>query len=441
MPTRQTYASPANAYYSTQSPQAAAAALTAAMMQAANTQTQVPQLPTFTPGLPPQTIPSYNLQSMTAAQTPYTGQSMQQQGSFAMQMSAPQWNFQQPQFQAPAGPPPSLTEGMADPVAIDRQKAGYVKTLEEQRQHYVNALDRQKKEYLDSIHGQADQLKKQMLMQLDQQVKEQTIALENKYNEQVNTLNQQFHQQRAVLEQEAIKLKGDYQQKQLEEQAMQRQFQLQKERVEMEQKYAADMQQLKQQQYQIAQQSGMYIPPGAVPPAQGSNSYPAGPEASPMGSYVPPVTMPVHQGSYAPPPGGTGSYVPPATTIQAGTGSYVPPMTMLDQQGSYAAPAVGSYVPPAQGSYVPPTQGSYVPPTVVSYTPPEPGQATQSSSYVPSPASAELLKSLPPGAVTQPHYGHNSQQVPSTQVTNYSCASTVHSNISTTPMFPYNREA
>jgi len=283
-------------------------------------------------------------------------------------------------------------------------------------------------------------------MQLHQQVKEQTIALENKYNEQVMTLNAQFHGQRAVLEQETIKLKGEYQQKLLEEQAMHRQFQLQKERVEMEQKYAADMQQLKQQQYQMAQQAGMYGPPGISHPPQGSSSYAEAPQAQGVGSYEAPVTMQAQQGSYVPPPN-TGSYVPPVTNFQAqpgsyvppagGNGSYVPPMTMpYEQQGSYA--------PPATGSYVPPSQGSYVPPTVVSYTPPGATHAPQSSSYVPSPASAELLRSAPQGAITQPqapvYYGQGAQQAPAMQqsnLINYSCAQTTHSNVSTAPLVSY----
>jgi len=453
MPTRAPYAhTSTNAYYGTQCPQAAAAAL-AAMMQAAHTQAQAqgPQLPNFQ-----QPVNSnYHQQSMTtplqtqySAQPPASASAQQQTGHpFAMQpmqMSAPQWDFQKPQFQAPTGPPQSLTEGMPDPAAIDRQKAGYVKTLEEQRQHYINALDSQKKEYLDSIHGQAEQLKKQMLMQLDQQVKDQTIALENKYNEQVMTLNAQLHQQRAVLEQEAIKLKGEYQQKHLEEQAMNRQYQLQKEQREMEEKYASDMQQLKQQQYQMAQQ--IYGSSGASQ-MQGPSSYTEAHQQTGVGSYVPPVTMPAQQGSYVPPPVGTGSCVPPATTIQthpcdqrpswvppvAGQGSYVPPVTVHEQQGPCAPPATGSYVPPTQGSYVPPTQGSYVPPAV--------------ESYVASPASAAMLRDVTNGAITQPqapvYYGKTAKQAPTTQhsnVTSYSCAPTVHSNVSTTPVVSYSHE-
>merc|ERR1712100_584404 len=90
---------------------------------------------------------------------------------------------------------------------------------------------------------------------------------EKQYSDQVMTLNQQFHQQRGLLEQEAIKLKGDYQQKQLEEQAMQRQFQLQKERCEMEQKYAADMQMLQQQQYEMNKHAAQLPAMSAVPAA------------------------------------------------------------------------------------------------------------------------------------------------------------------------------
>merc|ERR1712139_168600 len=164
------------------------------------------------------------------------------------------------------------------------------------------------------------------------------------------------------------KLKGEYQQKQLEEQCMQRQFQLQKERCEMEQKYAADMQQLQSQTIpfnpQFAQQFA----------ASQASTYNAGDATSgtQQGSYVPPVTM----------PGQTGSYVPPAMPGQ--TGSYVPPVTMPGQTGSYAAPVTtlggqqGSYVPPpSMGSYTnmgPPCtegNGSYVPPVTTCVTQPQ----------------------------------------------------------------------
>jgi len=232
---------------------------------------------------------------------------------------------------------------------------------------------------------------------------------------------------------------------------MHRQFQLQKERVEMEQKYAADMQQLKQQQYQMAQQAGMYGPPGMSHPPHGSASYAEAPRAQGVGSYVPPVTMQAQQqGSYVPPPN-TGSYVPPATTFQAqsssyvppcgANGSYVPPVTMIhEQQDWHAPPATGSYHP-AAGSYVPPTRDSYVPPTVVSYTPPVTTHMLQSSSYVPSPTSAELLRSAPQGAITQPqapvYHGQGAHQAPQSTLTNYSCAQTSYSHVMTTPIVSY----
>jgi len=417
---KQAYSTPSNAYYTMQSPQAAAAALTAAMMQAVQQQPQVSQAlagnqnyfqPSYTAPAPmPQASPQ---------QTPFS------QASFPIQqMSTPQWVV--PQFQATSEPPKKLTEGMPDPAAVDRQKGGYLKTLEEQRQHYIKALDGQRKEHLDSIYGQAEQAKKQFLLQLDQSIKDQTVALEKQYGEQVMQLNQQFHSQRGLLETEAIKLKGDYQQKHLEEQAMQRQFQLQKERCEMEQKYAADMQLLQQQQFQMSQHVAQ-LPPMAPFPASQASSGTVTPyydgAATPgtgVGSYVPPVTIQ-----------GAGSYVPPVTMhvpqtnyeqgpYQQSTGSYVPPVTMQAQSGSYVPPAAasaGSYVPPVTtmgtqgGSWVPPpSMGSYTAPTVVSYVPPEPNmQMHQSASYAASNVSTELAGSyelsgsyVPPVVITQP---------------------------------------
>jgi len=411
MPTR--YASNGHAYYTVPTPQGAATALTAAMVQAAQPGCAMPsaaQMATF------------QQQGFKSVQ--------QCMPNFSQQMPSSQWVT--PQFQKPPASPPSLTEGMADPAAIDKQKASYVKTLEEQRQHYIKQLDDQKKEYLASIHAQAEQLKKQMLMQLDQQVKDQVLALENKYNEQVNTLDQQLHQQRSALEQEAIKLKGEYQQKHLEEQAMQRQFQLQKECVEMEQKYAADMQALKEQQLKLAEQTGMYS-------SHGTASYgvqPGGNQGT--GSYVPPLTMP-GVGSYVPPETGAapygmptasgGSYVPPITMqahpsvpMPSATGSYVPPVTFMEPQVSYHE----AYAQPAAGSYVPPATGSYVPPSSMVTT--EQVPQTQHGSYVPSPASAELLRCAGASAVTQPQvtaYGPKSQQ---SQFMTHSAPGAGHSN-------------
>lgn len=403
-----------------QTPQAAAAALTAAVMHAVTPTRQQAGNQNY-----PQPSQANTLQTTYSSQPQAAPQQTSYSSSgFAMQMSTPQWVV--PQFQSPSAPPPSLTEGMPDPSAVERQKAGYLKTLEEQRQHYIQVLDGQRKEHLGSVYDQANAAKKQFLMQLEQQVKEQTIGLEKQYSEQVMLLNQQFHQQRGLLEQEAIKLKGEYQQKQLEEQAMQRQFQLQKERCEMEQKYAADMQVLQQQQYQmnekIGQEAAMCGAPASVQfqAAQGS-SYAAPSYATQgMGSYAPPVTM--QQGSCLPQATGAGSYVPPVT-MQAQPGSYVPPATGI---GSYVPPVTmietqqGSYVPPSMG--LPPNMGgSYVPPpTVVSYVPPEPvmGSATaycESHYMSSSAASTELAGSYLPSAVTQPqppnYHGQGAAQV------------------------------
>jgi hypothetical protein len=362
-----------NVHSSMQAPQVAAAAITATMAQM-----------------------SWAHQQATAGQFAFNGafqSAPQLQTPASAEMPPPQWNL--PAFQSPEGPlppvMPSLTAGLPDPAALEKQKESYIQNLVDQKNHFIGSLDEQKKQHLDSIYGEAEKMKAQLILQIEQQVKQQVLGLEKQYNEQVMQLNQQYHEQRAGLEQQVIKLKGEYQQKQLEEQAMHRQFQLQKERCEAEQRYASDIQKLQihqqdiaQQQQQLAQKTSIFSAPTAD---QGINQ-----AAANRGGFAPPVTMYAPQGSKASdgtaqPPGtiylpqGNGSYVPPP--VQGSTGSYVPP----PQQGSYVPPHNISAVPPLPGSYVPPPngRGSYAPPPAHngSYVPPATVPSGAVGSYVP----------------------------------------------------------
>eukprot|EP00927_Polykrikos_kofoidii_P063763 TRINITY_DN5863_c0_g1_i4.p1 TRINITY_DN5863_c0_g1~~TRINITY_DN5863_c0_g1_i4.p1 ORF type:complete len:573 (-),score=135.54 TRINITY_DN5863_c0_g1_i4:107-1825(-) len=117
----------------------------------------------------------------------------------------------QPQAMPGVAPPPaSLTAGLPDPSAVERQKAGYMKSLDEQEKQSTGALEAQKKQQLDYLYAQADQQKKQAWMQIDQQVKQQEIALTQQYNQQLLQLNQQYHTQKAALEQQAMQLTMEY---------------------------------------------------------------------------------------------------------------------------------------------------------------------------------------------------------------------------------------
>merc|ERR1719284_163954 len=75
------------------------------------------------------------------------------------------------------GPPQSLTAGLPDPASVERQKAGYLRTLEEQEKQSTVVLDQQRKQQLEYIQQQADQQRKQLYMEIDQQVKHQEMAL------------------------------------------------------------------------------------------------------------------------------------------------------------------------------------------------------------------------------------------------------------------------
>jgi hypothetical protein len=352
--------------------------------------------------------------------------------------------------------PPSLTAGMVDPAVVEQQKIGYIQDLESQLEQYMSELNAQKKEHLEAIHRQDEELNRQLHLQLQQRLKQQVIGLERKYNAQVLLLNQQYTEQKAALEQEALQLTGDYQKRKLDEHAMKMQLQLQKERAESEQRFAAEMQKLQQQQPRVVLAVQGPSDQGIVGPC-----VPLLPMQAPQGSYVPPPGV-VSQGQ----PAVAGSYTPPVNT-QVPHSSYVPPVPPTFVMQMPQAPK-GSYVPPPFNSYVPPVAGhlhhveNAVPSGVAGcYAPPANAQGPHRSyvplgcgSYVEPPASMQMLpvSNVPHAGSTVsyvPPAGNNGSYVPP-PTTQYQGSSVVTQaplpysapsgmcEVPTVPVLPYN---
>jgi len=126
------------------------------------------------------------------------------------------------------GPPLSLTQGIPDPATVQKQKDGYVRTLDDQLRQGSATLDNQHKQQRDTMHQAAEEQKKQFGMQIDQQVKLQEMDLDQQFLQVLQYVKQQATRQRAQLEQQAMQLSFEYQEKKVEEDMLAHQFELSK---------------------------------------------------------------------------------------------------------------------------------------------------------------------------------------------------------------------
>jgi len=209
------------------------------------------------------------------------------------------------EWHPPVAPPVSLTQGMPDPATVQRQKEGYVRTLDDQLRKGAVQLDTEHKQQRDLMHQAAEGQKKQFGMQIDQQVKMQEMDLDQQFLQVLQYVKQQATRQRAILEQQAMQLSFEYQEKKVEEDMLAHQFELSK-----------HQQALKNQMLTNGPMSPL---PSYMPVSSSTTQVPSNPyAANRLAATVTDATAPVL--AYAPLGGGS--------TVNPGfvTTSYVPPV-------------------------------------------------------------------------------------------------------------------
>jgi len=241
----------------------------------------------------------------------------------------------------------ALTEGIPDPAAVQRQKEGYARSLEDQLRKGVEVLAATHKQQTDLLHAPANQEKHRYNIALDQQVKQRELELSQQYNEQLMRLQQTAQVQRADLEQQACGLTLQYQQGKVQEEYIAQQQGIQKQHIEAQSRLDQDIRKLTSgvpgaqtllERVQANVQAGSLQQQQPMPMAQ---------YALPQGMV--PAPAPTSFLPYAPPGARPVGYSPQvAMPMQRQQLSYVP--------GSISAP-LGQRMPQQQISYVPPGNG------------------------------------------------------------------------------------
>eukprot|EP00746_Dinoflagellata_sp_MGD_P163822 gnl/MRDRNA2_/MRDRNA2_92074_c0_seq1.p1 gnl/MRDRNA2_/MRDRNA2_92074_c0~~gnl/MRDRNA2_/MRDRNA2_92074_c0_seq1.p1 ORF type:complete len:278 (-),score=87.07 gnl/MRDRNA2_/MRDRNA2_92074_c0_seq1:177-1010(-) len=212
----------------------------------------------------------------------------------------------------PPAPPQDLTVNMPDPVAIAKQKAGYMKMLDDQLKEGTNVLEQQLKYAKDYLYGQAAQQKKQYIMQIDQQVKSQEMALTQQYSQQLMSLQQQAAQQKAALEQQSMQLTMEYQRKKAESDMLMQQWEMQKTQYDMQVQMNEQM--AKMYQREAVQE--------VKAEASAATALPTGGLTPPFPSYAQPIVL-----SSAATLPSYGSFMPAPTTTYGTAVTYAPGAT------------------------------------------------------------------------------------------------------------------
>lgn len=138
----------------------------------------------------------------------------------------------------------ALTEGIPDPAAVQRQKEGYARSLEEQLRKGVEVLAATHKQQTDLLHAQANQEKQRYNIALDQQVKQRELELSQQYNQQLMQLQQSAQVQRADLEQQACGLTLEYQQRKVQEEYVAQQQGIEKQHIEAQSRLDGEIRKL-----------------------------------------------------------------------------------------------------------------------------------------------------------------------------------------------------
>merc|ERR1719335_1077340 len=201
---------------------------------------------------------------------------------------------------------------MPDPAMVQKQKEGYVRTLDDQLRQGTATLDNQHKQQRDLMHQAAEEQKKQFGIQIDQQVRMQEMDLDQQFLHVLQCVKQQATRQRAQLEQQAMQLSFEYQEKKVEEDMLAHQFELTK-----------HQQALRNQMYANGPLSPLpsYKPVSSTTVAAGVAQVPASPfAANRLQAFANDATAPVL--TYAPlgdrgiitPGFSASSYVPPVVS-------------------------------------------------------------------------------------------------------------------------------
>merc|ERR1712096_298610 len=140
-------------------------------------------------------------------------------------MGAPQAYAAAP---APPQAPPSLLSGVPDPAAVEAQKAGYLRSIDEQLKNAQALLDQQHKQQIEYMRANAEQQKKQFGFQKDLEAEQGRMALNQQYAAHLNQLDDAARQQKFTLEQQSAQLIADYNQKKAHEALMSEQYAMQK---------------------------------------------------------------------------------------------------------------------------------------------------------------------------------------------------------------------
>jgi len=258
----------------------------------------------------------------------------------------------------------ALTEGIPDPAAVQRQKEGYARSLEDQLRKGVEVLAATHKQQTDLLHAQANQEKHRYNIALDQQVKQRELELSQQYNEQLMRLQQAAQVQRADLEQQACGLTLEYQQRKVQEEYVAQQQGIQKQHVEAQSRLDGEIRKLTAtvpgaqtllERVQANVQSGVMQPMAPQPMAQ---------YALPQLGVQ--VQAPPVQGMlpYAPPPGQMFSPVSAPPKVGGAIVGYAPQIAMPQTAILQAPRGNLSYVPGTLSAPIS-QQVSYVPaPTV-----------------------------------------------------------------------------
>lgn len=150
--------------------------------------------------------------------------------------------------------PPTLTEGIPDPMSIGNQKANYAKTLEDQLKQGTQVLEHQLKQRSEVLFQMGDQRKRQYALQVDQDIKQKEMELAQQHNEQLLLLQQAAQQQRSALEHQANALLLEYTQKKTQEDLTFQKYQFQKRQYDTQLQYNEEMKELHALQQAAASQ-------------------------------------------------------------------------------------------------------------------------------------------------------------------------------------------
>lgn len=284
------------------------------------------------------------------------------------------------EWHPPVGPPVSLTQGMPDPMMVQRQKEGFVRSLDDHLRQGAVALDSQHKQQRDIMHAAAEQQKVHFGQQIDQQVKMQEMDLDQQFLQVLQHVKQQATRQRAQLEQQAMQLSFEYQEKKVEEDMLAHQFELSK-----------HQQALKNQMMMQGPVSPLptYLPPTPGMPTQQVPSNPFA--ASQLSAISADALAPAL--SYAPPGAGV-------STVGYVSSSYVPPQDAATAAFSGSASRMMAAAMP-QPTVVGATTVAAAP-TVLQTVAAAP-TTVMSSSYSPAPVPRLISSSAPvTSVVSQP---------------------------------------